>query len=545
MITVKYQAVLYDRIKHTITEWSRSGHIPESEMYAFLHALKGTAGTVGLPELGELAAGKLDGLDEHGARLWPKAEWQAYMGPFQEIVDALELSARGAARPAESPAETPAERPQADLILIIDDDHEFVAFLKDFLEKEGYAVSIALTAQKGLELYYQLKPDWVAIDIYLPDRNGFELLTQIVTKAKTENTPIAIISGDDSKQNRLLTYSMGALDFIAKPIDLDIFKAYLQNRLSYKKEIESAIIVDELTGAFNRRHFNAMLPLALSAYRREKAPFCLVMMDLDHFKQVNDTYGHPKGDEVLRAFVKTARQVKRETDMLFRYGGEEFAFILPNTSGDWAERLIERVRKALAAHCFESESGGFHVTFSAGVAQVSPECLHPEEMIGRADQALYHAKQNGRNRTVMYQGHLSAALRQARLHIIIVDDVFIVREILSRQFSGWTPAGVASVVVSEYADGASFLQSDWYHREDLHVILLDGMMPRMDGIDILKQIRAAHSDSNVIVTMLTARGGEFDVVNAIEHGADDYIIKPFQAEEVAARIQRLIGRRLG
>lgn len=539
----KYHTLVYNRIKETILEWSKCEYVLESDLYRFMHSIIGTAGTVGLPDISSLLSDKLQDLDETGARQWSKTEWQAYLHPLQEIVKTVDPASDE--DHAAVPVDMPPKEPEAGFVLFIDDDLDFVVRLKEYLEHEGYAVSIALTAQKGLELYYQLKPDSIAINMHLPDDSGFELLKQIVNKARKENTPIAIMGSDDSKENRLLTYTIGALDFIPKPIDPEVLSAYLHNRISHKKEMDRAIINDELTGAFNRKHFNTMLRMFLTAINQKQQPFCLVLMDLDHFKQVNDTYGHLKGDEVLQAFVRIARQIKRENDFLFRYGGEEFAFLLPDTSGETAKKLMQRLRDALAEHRFESAQGSFQVTFSSGVMQASSESLQPGEMIGKADQALYHAKQNGRNRTIVYQEHLLVDKQPSRLHIIIIDDVFIVREVLSRQFMDWVPASQAAVTVSAYEDGVSFLRSNWYKREDQYVILLDGMLPALDGIEVLKEIRRTYSSDNVIVTMLTARGKEFDVVNAIQHGADDYIVKPFQAESVPARIQRLVSRRFG
>ncbi|MCC2686057.1 MAG: diguanylate cyclase [Paenibacillaceae bacterium] len=548
------QALLYSKIKLKMADWSTCNYIPESEMYAFLHMIIGTAGTVGLTGIGGLARDKLRDLTEGSDKQWSKAEWQEFMDPFQELVNAVEKAANMAAHPAPvaaaaAPAPAPAleqePRPPSHFILLIDDDRDFVASLKDTLEKEGYSVSIALTLQKGLELYYQLKPDWVAISIHLQDDDTQEISRQIISKARKENTAVALTGNEDTKEHRLYTYSLGALDFLTKPMDPEVFRAYLNNRFMYKKEIESAIIVDELTGAFNRKHFNTMMQFFISAYQREETPFCLVMMDLDHFKQVNDRYGHPKGDEVLQTFARIARENKRETDLLFRYGGEEFAFILPRTTDETAEKLIQRFRKALVEHVFESAQGNFRMTFSAGLIQPTSKKVLAEEIVAKADQALYSAKQNGRNRTVVWRNEALTERQPARLQIIIIDDVLIVREVLMRQFENWVPLNKAEVIASEYADGVSFLQSNWYNPNDLYVILLDGIMPRMDGIEVLRQIRSTYAHHNIIVTMLTARREEFDVINAIEHGADDYIVKPFEAEEVPSRIQRLISRRFG
>lgn len=165
-------------------------------------------------------------------------------------------------------------------------------------------------------------------------------------------------------------------------------------------ELRRAVITDPLTGAFNRRMLTVMLKKEMGRYRRSRQPFCVAALDLDHFKRVNDTLGHEAGDDVLAAFTGLATGYFRSQDFVFRTGGEEFAVLLAETCEADAERAVERFRSELAARPLPTSAGQVQVTISAGVAQISSTDSTGEEILERADQALYRAKRGGRDRVV-------------------------------------------------------------------------------------------------------------------------------------------------
>jgi diguanylate cyclase (GGDEF)-like protein len=180
----------------------------------------------------------------------------------------------------------------------------------------------------------------------------------------------------------------------------------LRERLkAQKSELEQALeqirllaTQDDLTGLLNRRHMTVLIAQEQARARRSGAPLCIVLMDLDHFKRVNDNHGHLTGDAVLKGFAEAGRQALRETDTLSRWGGEEFLLMLPGTSPEQAIVCIDRIRAQLAARDFAALAQGLTVTFSAGLALFVPE-LTLEQAVERADQAMYRAKTGGRNRT--------------------------------------------------------------------------------------------------------------------------------------------------
>ena len=187
---------------------------------------------------------------------------------------------------------------------------------------------------------------------------------------------------------------------------LSVRMGTLRARLKAQKdELEKALdqirllaTQDELTGLFNRRHMSTLLAQEQARAQRSGAPLCIVLMDLDHFKRINDGHGHHAGDAVLKGFAEAGRLALRSTDVLARWGGEEFLLMLPGASAEQAAGVVERIRAQLAAVSFDEVAPGLTVTFSAGLAQVDPgQTL--DQMVERADQAMYRAKTGGRNRT--------------------------------------------------------------------------------------------------------------------------------------------------
>lgn len=537
----KYQQMIYKRIYDMFQKWDELDTIFEQEMYRFLHTVKGTAGSIGLKELSDIASEKLESLEETSKKQWHKDEWKGYLSPLIEAMGFYKTNCTIQNEDNSPPHLVTYTTVNREFILVIDDDVIFISYLKSVLEEQGHAVIVANNGKRGLELIYELRPSMVFLDIMLPDINGFSILENI-RKINKERMFVAVMSVNDSKENRKRAYDMGALDFIAKPIDQDILVSYVTNRLEYRKELEHSIIIDELTQVYNRKFMDAALQKLVQYYTRNNEPFSVVLADIDFFKKVNDTYGHLIGDEVLKEFATLMVNNKRELDMFCRYGGEEFVFLMPQTTAQEAYQLMESHRKLMEQQTFNSDGMPFHVTFSAGVVEATTSNLHAKKLLEEADQALYHAKQSGRNQTVMFKHIAGGNKKRVKIKVIVIDDVSVIRSLITNYFKNWEPSENFDIEVLAFSDGVSFLQADWYTENSKHIILLDGIMPEMDGIEVLKKIREHYTSSDVIVSMLTGRKGDEYVLQAFENGADDYIIKPFNIVNVSDRIISLVNR---
>ncbi|MEK3748730.1 diguanylate cyclase [Paenibacillus sp. FSL E2-8871] len=540
MTTQKYKNMVEERTKQTLQEWSELSEVNEKDIYRFLHNLKGTAGTVGLQEVEQFADATLPYFMESSLKNWSIEEWGDYLYPLIPLFNQDSSVSLGSVKTLDKKGNDDS-LPHND-ILLIDDDVELVAYLKESLEKQNYYVSIALSAERGLKIFYETKPDLILLDILLPDISGIEVLNQIIGKAKKERIPIIIISGEYSKATQLHAYRLGVMDFLSKPVDIDLFLALIKNRFELKREWQESIIVDELTGAFNRKHFNQVMKQLICDFKRTERVFSLALIDLDYFKKINDTYGHLIGDEVLQSLSELVKGSIRMEDTFCRFGGEEFAVFLPNTDASSALTVINRIQEQFAATDFFAKNEVFHVTFSSGISEVTEAENIADKIVEEADQALYASKDAGRNQTTLYTDHLSSTKKHSVLNVIVVDDDALIRKIVTHQIDTWEPEDIAEVNISSYANGLDFLQSDWYSIDEKYIILLDGVMPDLDGVEVLERIRKTYPEVNILVIMLTGRNNQADIVHALQMGADDYVVKPVHMPELLSRMERLAHR---
>lgn len=286
-------------------------------------------------------------------------------------------------------------------LLVVDDDKTILELFTAALGREGYEVSTATSGREGLRLATETPVDVVLLDIHLPDISGIEVMRQIV---KTAKTIVILITGGDANYSHESAIQEGAADFILKPIRLPelamrIRQARELRSLTNAKEsliasLKSMAIRDELTGLFNYRHFKQMLEGEVQRAIRYQRPLCLIVIDVDHFKTVNDTLGHVEGDRVLAGIARVLAQKIRTTDTAFRYGGEEFAILLPETRCGPAIAVAERVRQGIEE---AKLLNGRSVTVSVGVTEFRAE-EDAGVLLRRTDAVMYAAKRAGRNR---------------------------------------------------------------------------------------------------------------------------------------------------
>lgn len=285
-------------------------------------------------------------------------------------------------------------------LLVVDDDEGILQLFATALGLDGYKVSTAATGLAGLKMATETPFDVILLDINLPDLSGIEVMRRIV---KTTSTIVILITGDDARYSHELAIQEGAADFIVKPIRLTelalrIKQAREVRAMARAKErliadLERMAIRDELTGLHNYRHFQGQLKAEVQRALRYQRSLSLIVVDVDHFKLVNDTLGHAEGDRVLAAIARILAENIRTTDKGFRYGGEEFVVILPETAKDHAQSVAERIR--LSIDNVELVKG-LRVTISAGVSDFHPP-EDAEAFLRRTDAALYEAKRSGRN----------------------------------------------------------------------------------------------------------------------------------------------------
>lgn len=289
-------------------------------------------------------------------------------------------------------------------ILLVEDDPNVSLLLALQLKRAGHTVRTAGTIGEGRERAGEGGWDIAILDRRLPDGDGLELCRDL--RAASPHAYIVMVTGENSDEAKLEGFAVGADDYVTKPFQLDELIARiragarivkLQNALlQSNRRLEELSLTDGLTHVGNRRAFEQRFGAAFEHARRYGRPMSLLLLDVDHFKGINDRFGHDVGDAVLAGVARILASGTRQTDFVARIGGEEFAILLPETALFETIQFAEKMRAAIAT---SSPATGEQVTVSIGVANV-PHSPFPElaEMFRSADQALYRAKESGRNR---------------------------------------------------------------------------------------------------------------------------------------------------
>jgi two-component system cell cycle response regulator len=306
-------------------------------------------------------------------------------------------------------AETTCEYP----ILLVDDDPFIIRVLSDSLRDMGYSVVVAKNGCEALELaangdYPLILSDWV-----MPEMDGIELCKRIRSSQSPKYTYIILLTSLDKRDNIIEGLEAGANEYLVKPVNpaeltvrlktarriIDLERSLIKSL----EEIRALSLKDPLTGAFNRRYMDDRLPREIKRAYRFKRPLSILMMDIDHFKSVNDNYGHHVGDLVLKAAMDALSiNIRDEVDWIARYGGEEFLIVLPETPPEGMMVAAERLRQIISSLRIKYDGGELGITASFGAANHLPVRQTPAvtsmQLVTLADRCMYNSKQTGRNK---------------------------------------------------------------------------------------------------------------------------------------------------
>ena len=321
-------------------------------------------------------------------------------------------------------------------ILIVDDSPENLRVLSFMLTTQGYEVKKAVSGRFALQSMAAINPDLIMLDINMPDMDGYEVCQIFKENCQANHypdIPVIFISASHGVLDKVKAFRVGGCDYITKPFHLEEVLARVENQLTRNRlyqvlqqqnsqlkseiaertRIEEALrqaneqlsllaSLDGLTGLANRRKFDEQIAWEWERSKRERTPLSLLIIDVDHFKNYNDTYGHLLGDDCLKQVAQTLQTIcQRATDLVARYGGEEFVILLPHTDRQGAERLAHQIQQAIAEQAIPHQNAPTapQVTLSMGLVSLIPQSpTTVSDFIHLADQALYQAKLTGRNR---------------------------------------------------------------------------------------------------------------------------------------------------
>ncbi|MGI9141455.1 MAG: response regulator [Gemmatimonadaceae bacterium] len=456
--------------------------------------------------------------------------------------DRVEVARRGARRFVEAPlppsdvvdamvsviAQSAGQRAT---VLAVDDDPHILAALRAILEPRGFSLTVLDDPLRFWDVLEAVNPDLLILDMDMPHVSGLELCRVVRSDRRWSGIPVLFLTARTDLASIQRAFASGADDHVGKPIVTSELMMRLNNRLDRARLSRELAETDALTGIANRRKSTELLERFLKLATRKGDPFSVAVLDLDHFKAVNDRFGHAAGDDVLRATAQLLSRSLRSEDVVGRWGGEEFTVGLYGTNKSEGAKRLTAILAGLSAHGFTAPDGSkFQVTCSGGVAQYAVDGADLDSLHRAADAALYSAKAAGRNRVL--PAGLAASADTDRFDVVIVDDDEALVGLLEHSLR------TRGLTVRSFEDGeeaASALTGD-VPAIRAKVVLLDVDLPGLNGLDVLRRLHRAKVTARSKVVMLTARTGEGDVLAALDLGAIDHVTKPFSVPVLLQKV---------
>jgi diguanylate cyclase (GGDEF)-like protein len=468
------------------------------------HAIRGSASIYGFPEIGEAAARVEDSSAE------------AMNGEVENLLQTL--------RPIAS-----TEGGQVG-ILVVEDDPDMARAVQMKLAAPNRVVFVAGSIAVAERILADNDIALIVLDLGLPDCDGRNLLIRLRERPGLASLPVIVMTGKGRGSSQTECFALGADAYFEKPVDLNSVTAAVATRLQRSAEANREARQDPLTGLPNRAAFREACERARALSRRTHEPLALAILDLDRFKSVNDAHGHAIGDDVLRGVAAVLTQALRGSDLVARWGGEEFVALLPNTDQKGAVHSLERALEAMREKRFTGKDGApFSVTFSAGVVPY-PDDAVLEEAVNAADRLLYMAKVAGRNRVFGAEADSTPPCCTILFAGSDFTQAATVRDFLGAAGleTSFVPGNAPSVLAAVDAGTAG--------------IVLDVRVPALDGEELLRKLQPIARAQSIPVVVLADSSAEQDIVRCFDLGADDYLVKPFSPAELTARVRRLVKR---
>lgn len=532
---LSYQKELIQKIEHQYEAWhNEAAFISRRELIDFLSSVRVTGKMVGLEGISQCARDLLSHLRDGQKEQFLNKDVFQFLAPLEACAllqnRIEEVDPRHLDRSGEEP-----------LVVIVDEDVTLLSYLKSEMEKQGWMVIATVNPHKALHAFYKMEPDCLIADFQMTNETDQEVFRLLRRKINEKYIPAIVMSTIDTNEVRTLAYANGADDFIAKPFHIEEFLIRVEQKLIRREQIKRMLLIDELTGVYNRDYLYEVFAICINDFERNGSPFSMVILDLDHFKAVNDTYGHLVGDKVLKSFTNILEHNSRHSDVLMRYGGEEFVLILPSTTAEQAQGIVHRLSKLFSEQTFEVEKERFQVTFSAGIVEINDRAKPLTYWFSLADAALYDGKKNGRNIITIGNDEMIKDLNKLELCMTIVEDDDLISSILKSHIKKQVKEDWFDIKVEEYRNAGDFLAVA-HERHEKQFLILDAELAENEGLQVLQELKEADKLDDYTVVMLIDEENEESIAKSLRLGADDYITKPFSIHDFHVRLQNYIHR---
>lgn len=541
MIMEAAQKVFLDELKDNIDEIEKlldnykneSTEIEENQILRFFHSINGTGSTLGLfylSSIGKKWEKILRDIIQQGQSIDKNTLQDIYLDimDIKKKINYVEEKNNTVRTMIESNEYV--NMLNRGKILLIDDDITILKLLENTFTTEGYNVYICDDSPTAMDMVAVTRPDIIILDIMMPGFNGYEILDKIKSRPEYSDIYVIFLSGKGDVNDKIKGLKAGADDYISKPFVIGELVSRVEMLMRRSNNYKEKLLKDSLTDAYSRYYFNLRLAEELERYKRYGTIFSIAFIDMDHYKYINDQYGHQTGDNVLKELVSYISKNIRKCDSIYRYGGEEFIILLPDTTKEKAYTLMERLRQGFSSEPISVGGNTINVTFSAGIKQVCDKCESVEKIINDADKAMYYAKKSGRNKVFIYNEEIE--VQDLKKTLLIVDDENTILNLLRDRL---TNMGYNIITAK---DGMSAIELARDKQPDL--VILDLILPDVDGYKVCREIKENALTHLIKVIMISKKTETDSIVRGLYLGADDYITKPFSIAELEARIMRIL-----
>lgn len=421
-------------------------------------------------------------------------------------------------------------------LLVLSDDPNLLSFLKEHLEKEhGMAMFESNSEKDAQEHFYRVYPDCVIVKGSFVRKAGIPAIKEFAHLCQDNHIPLLITLDKDN-----LTLYKDCLhiadDLVVYPNDPKDLIIRVHYHLKKRNRIMNHILVDPLTGVKNETFLQQEIERQINDMKRSHEPFAMVYIELDDLPAIRTTYSCEIGHRIMKELGDFIQNSIRPADSLSRYD-EGYVLVLPKTVKEDAMKLMDRLINKFAQHRIAASFGEMSATFSARVADV----VDSEQSAQQCLALIRFPKDYAADRkSIMMDGTAdSATFALRKLKIAIIDDDRLIREILRNQLEDIEDQDY-DVEIRAFPDGEEFFNDPWHRQNERFLLIIDRIMPKMDGLEILQKIRTQYDRRRYLCMMLTSKDSEADISLAIQRGANDYMIKPFSLKELRARIKRLM-----
>ncbi|MBP3964021.1 diguanylate cyclase [Paenibacillus lignilyticus] len=511
------------------------------QVYRIVHSIKGSAPILGFDRIGSMAAQMIsewewtqEEAEEPNPHVTLQLQFKQSSRELVKLLPALEQELEsGTSGSKSSHVQQHNRNPDIEMqldkrILIIEDDHILRTYLARRLFLDGYQVDEASNVEDAITLLRVHRYQLITLDLMMYPKSGYEIFEILKEDMMIRWIPMIVLSGRDDIRDKVRCFQMGADDYVVKPFHYDELCARVRRLIERNQEFNFMAFHDPLTGLFNRRYMDKQMQLELSRVNRYPSPISMVILDIDYFKAINDNFGHQIGDMVLQSFSNLLISKLRKSDMVARWGGEEFMLIMPGTRDTEAVSLVESILTHVRQHpIFADNNRNTFITFSAGVVQWRPQCSIAV-WTRHADFALYKAKRTGRNRVVKSSLRNSVAKK-----ILVVEDDRVLRRMIVEVVKG------CSEQVLEATNGLDAYEL--LTKEEIDLCILDFNMPNLDGLSMLRRVgQEGNVSKRTKFLMVSGNESHHNMKAAITLGADGYITKPFTFPDLKKKVMSLL-----